>query len=676
MGGRYFVSLDDVIQRYRGEQIVAGFKLGQPVLRNTLNAPTPSSSSLSSALLATNNNGHQQQHPLHLAHQQLQHSHHSHPQHQHHNALGAGGMMISSNGNGVVGGSSAGLFGTHCDSADLGTSSGFGSLLSNSSGSGLVCAVVSAGRSCGSFSLLSGCESSGGSALSCSSIDQEQIYATLRESREKTQAQRLKQKLSAYLHKKSQRTKKWKNFFFVLSPDEQTLCFYETERKVRPKGLIDLSFSYLYLVHESLFDKPYCVQLVEKALPCISSVHFICFPNLETMQEWVQAIRPLGTQQQSLCHHSLAKSTAPNSHCSLPVITTTNSSSSTVTNEEERAVQIRTLHLTLLEARRLPVKLTPHPFCLISLNKQKVARTSVKCPPDPIYEEDFILEEIPADITYFSITLFNKGKRSKDNEVAEFSVELNRLVSGEEVEDWFSLSGLMPTREDMGSIRLRIRYVNELILPTFEYAALRQLLLEDTSLEVLSLLEDLCQKDRAPLAQSLLQVLVRENAAARVLGRLVEREVARETDSCTLFRMNSLTTALMDGFMRMFCGRFLNGCLRVTLQRILANKHSCELNPSRLDSLSAACANAEHLLQLLDQLVERIFSNLHLWPSSVRYVCACVQRAVQLKWPDNQSIRTQAVGSFIFLRLICPAILNPRQFNLISGEFAALIAFD
>lgn len=271
---------------------------------------------------------------------------------------------------------------------------------------------------------------------------------------------------------------------------------------------------------------------------------------------------------------------------------------------------------------------------------------------------------------FFFVEMFSKivhvGKRSKDTEVAEFSVELSRLKSGEEIEDWFCLNGLMPTREDMGSIRLRIRFVDELILPTFEYAALRQLLLEDTSLEVLSLLEDLCQKDRAPLASSLLQVLVHEGAAARLLGRLVEREVARETDSCTLFRMNSLTTALMDGFMRLVCGRFLDGCLRVVLQRILSNKHSCELNPSRLDSLSAACANAEHLLQLLDQLVERIFSTLHLWPSSVRYVCACVQRAVQLKWPDNPLIRTQAVGSFIFLRLICPAILNPRQFNLIT----------
>jgi hypothetical protein len=372
MGGRLFSSLEDVIQRYRGEQIVAGYTLGQPVLRSSASLHCSPISSL-----------------------------------------------------------------LHGGSADLTTavSSGFGSLLSGTNGSGnsssvLVSACGLSQRStCGSFSRLSGCESStgagsacsvsgsgsagsnsGSSARSCCSIDHEQIYATLRESREKSQAQRLQQKLSAHLMKKSQRSKKWKSFFFVLAPEEQTLCFYENERKVRPKGMIDLSFSYAYVVHESLFDKPNVIQLVEKALPCISSSHFVCFPSAETMVEWLHAIRPLCTPQASLGHRSNPK---PNTLINSSSSSSSSSSVVVVSNaigaDPEQAAQFRTLHLTLLEARRLPVKLTPHPFCLISLNKHGVARTSVKCPPDPIYEEEFILEEIPADVSYFSITLYNKG---------------------------------------------------------------------------------------------------------------------------------------------------------------------------------------------------------------------------------------------------------------------------
>lgn len=236
MGGRYFSSLNDVIQRYRCEQIVAGYKLGQPVIRNVSNIiGTPHCNIQSDT---------------------------------------AKELPSSSTGGG-----------------------GFGSLLSGAGGGLRSACGFSGGRSCGSFSVLSGdsrsalgsgslssAAGSGGSAASCSSMDTEQIYATLRESREKTHAQRLQQKLSGFLHKKSQRSKKWKPFFFVLAPDEQTLYFYENERKVRPKGLIDLNCSYVYLVHETLFDKPHCVQLVEKALPCIASLHFISFASAESLQ--------------------------------------------------------------------------------------------------------------------------------------------------------------------------------------------------------------------------------------------------------------------------------------------------------------------------------------------------------------------------------------------------------
>lgn len=43
----------------------------------------------------------------------------------------------------------------------------------------------------------------------------------------------------------------------------------------------------------------------------------------------------------------------------------------------EFATQIRTLYLTLFEARRLPVKIAPQPFFLICLNKNKIARVSL-----------------------------------------------------------------------------------------------------------------------------------------------------------------------------------------------------------------------------------------------------------------------------------------------------------
>ncbi len=49
-----------------------------------------------------------------------------------------------------------------------------------------------------------------------------------------------------------------------------------------------------------------------------------------------------------------------------------------------------------------------------------------------------------------------------------------------------------------------------------------------------------------------------------------------------------------------------------------------------------------------------------------RYICCCLQRNVTAKWPNERLVKTRAVSVFIFLRLLCPAILNPRQFNLLG----------
>lgn len=41
--------------------------------------------------------------------------------------------------------------------------------------------------------------------------------------------------------------------------------------------------------------------------------------------------------------------------------------------------------------------------------------------------------DVPPDVLTFAITLYNKGKRSKDTELAELTIDLNALTNGDEV---------------------------------------------------------------------------------------------------------------------------------------------------------------------------------------------------------------------------------------------------
>jgi Ras GTPase-activating protein 1 len=98
----------------------------------------------------------------------------------------------------------------------------------------------------------------------------------------------------------------------------------------------------------------------------------------------------------------------------------------------------------------------------------------------------------------------NRGKRSKDTEVAELTVDLNSLKSAAETEEWYALSGVTPIGE-WGSLRLKMRYLHDLIMPVEEYSPLKVLVL-DSKLEVVRALADLCHTDRNPLAAALLRI--------------------------------------------------------------------------------------------------------------------------------------------------------------------------
>ena len=46
-----------------------------------------------------------------------------------------------------------------------------------------------------------------------------------------------------------------------------------------------------------------------------------------------------------------------------------------------------------------------------------MCRTRPKPGPDPVWDEEFSLDDVPSDVIMFTITVYNHGKRSKDSEV-------------------------------------------------------------------------------------------------------------------------------------------------------------------------------------------------------------------------------------------------------------------
>ena len=63
-----------------------------------------------------------------------------------------------------------------------------------------------------------------------------------------------------------------------------------------------------------------------------------------------------------------------------------------------------------------------------------------------------------------------------------------------------------------------------------------------------------------------------------LLQSLTEHEIEREQETSTLFRAASLTTTLLDLYMKSTCTEFLNAAVTDIIYKILESKQSCEVS--------------------------------------------------------------------------------------------------
>ncbi|XP_014669624.1 PREDICTED: ras GTPase-activating protein 1-like [Priapulus caudatus] len=417
-----------------------------------------------------------------------------------------------------------------------------------------------------------------------------------------------------FLHKHMKKSK-WKRFFFVLNGTEQHLLYYDNDnhKRTKPKGLIDLAYCTLYQVHDSFFEKPNCFQLVTRGLSAVE-VNYLYADSPEDAQEWMRKIKPL-------CYQAVQPSSLQN-----------------------RVKELKSLHINILDAKRIPVKLAPQAFCVVSLNDVKVARSRTQSTPDPVWEEEFLLDEIPADITSYTVTVFSRGKRAKDTAIGQVTTRLTSLPPGEQSEDWHLLAGVCaPSKGDVGSVRVRAYYQHDVVMPAEEYSGLREV--------------------RYASARDAAAMLLRCRSALKLLRH--EFSMAPEMTS-TLFRTSTLATKVMDLYMRQTTGLFLQYAVQKSIVRIVETNRSCELNPVMMERPSDITGNLEYLLSVLDDIMESIYMSSDSCPMQLRYIFHYLQRDVQRKWPDNFSVKTRVVSGFVFLRLFCIALLNPRMFRLVT----------
>ncbi|CAK9779949.1 putative ras GTPase activator [Cutaneotrichosporon oleaginosum] len=144
---------------------------------------------------------------------------------------------------------------------------------------------------------------------------------------------------------------------------------------------------------------------------------------------------------------------------------------------------------------------------------------------------------------------------------------------------------------------------------------------------------------------------------------LVERDVGLTSHESELFRANSIMTRLMTTFAKTYGYNYVRGCLTPLVVSMGEKPIECsfELDPAKSSATEDIDRNAEHLRLMCQALLDIIYSSTPNLPVLFRALCHHIWEVVDDRFPDS---RHSAIGSFIFLRFFCPAIVSPENIDL------------
>ncbi|KAF8577060.1 hypothetical protein K439DRAFT_586493 [Ramaria rubella] len=165
------------------------------------------------------------------------------------------------------------------------------------------------------------------------------------------------------------------------------------------------------------------------------------------------------------------------------------------------------------------------------------------------------------------------------------------------------------------------------------------------------------------LVTVLLNVFDTRRAMLTLLRRLISHEVREATTPAGLFRANNLCNRLLSAFANQHGYWYLRSIIKPLVDKIrdLYTVTNFELDPKKLHPSDNLDENYVLVSELAQSIINDILASTLELPSILVDICHHISITVNQVWPDS---RSSAVGGFLFLRFICPAIVSPASIDI------------
>ncbi|KAF2077194.1 hypothetical protein CYY_001515 [Polysphondylium violaceum] len=195
------------------------------------------------------------------------------------------------------------------------------------------------------------------------------------------------------------------------------------------------------------------------------------------------------------------------------------------------------------------------------------------------------------------------------------------------------------------------------------YEKFVELLLEPDYYCVLGLGEITQITEADEVAKVLVNFFEANDKTMSILKAVIQHEVNSTESANTLFRRNSVATKMLAAYTKLIGGPYLRTTLYPVIKTLLNNTSSMEIDPGKITSGDDIQANTNALISLTKQFITAIQESTNSMPAPFREICNYISKVVTEAFPGNEKM---AIGGIMFLRFICPAIVSPESFGIVT----------
>lgn len=152
------------------------------------------------------------------------------------------------------------------------------------------------------------------------------------------------------------------------------------------------------------------------------------------------------------------------------------------------------------------------------------------------------------------------------------------------------------------------------------------------------------------------------NASHIIIAELIKDEIKHSSGPSDILRRNSCATKSLAILSKDKCPEYLIKTLRPVLQKIIDENITLEIEKLDSDDPNVS-GKVDVFVKYFGEIIETIIKSLDDIPQEFFYISQSIYVEAEKKFPHYGYV---AVGSFIFLRLICPALVSPETENIIG----------